>query len=292
MMLGFITAGLDGSPESRAAADWAAGEAVRRGLPLRLLLASGRHPGAYGYGPHPADPALLRHWAERIPREAADALRGRHQGLTVITEQVAGPPVETLLDAAADSDLLVLGSRPLGPLSRYLLGSVSLAVTARACTPVVVVRPGAGPAGAVDGDVVVGIDLGRPADRVVEFAFDAAARRAAGLRVIHGRNRPGAYGEQVADGLEVDLDSELAAQEADAFGRVLRPWQEKFPAVAMTGEAVVGGAARHLVEAAATARLLVIGRRPATAKFGPQLGPVAHAVLHHSPAPVAVVPHD
>lgn len=291
-MLGFITAGLDGSAESRAAAAWAADEALRRGLPLRLLLACGRHPGAYAYGPHPADPALLRHWAQRIPRETAAALRGSHQGLTVVTEQVAGPPVQALLDAAADSQMLVLGSRALGPVGRCLLGSVSLAVTARARTPVVVVRAGPGVVAAVDGDVVVGIDLARPAEEVAAFAFDTAARRAVGLRVVHGRNRPPLYGEQVAAGLDVDLDGELAGEEAEEFTRVLRPWQEKFPAVTMTGHAVVGGPARHLVEAAATAGLLVIGRRAVTAKVGPHLGPVAHAALHHSLAPVAVVPHD
>ena len=32
-----ITVGLDGSPESRAAAEWAAREARLRGLPLRVL---------------------------------------------------------------------------------------------------------------------------------------------------------------------------------------------------------------------------------------------------------------
>lgn len=296
-MVAFITAGLDGTAESRAAAEWAAGEALRRGLPLRLLFATGRHPGAHAYGPHPADPAIHRHWAERIPREAATALRGSHLGLTVIAEQVAGPPVEALLEAAADSELLVLGSRVLGPVAGYLMGSVSLTVTARSDRPVVLVRSGHGPAGfpasgAPDGNVVLGLDLARPDDRVIEYAFDAAARRAAGLLVVHSRNRPTAYGEEVATGLDVDLDGELAAQEADEFTRVVRPWQEKFPAVPMTGQAVIGAPARHLTEAAATARLLVIGRRAPAQKIGPRLGPVAHAVLHHSPAPVAVVPHD
>ncbi|MEU9135310.1 universal stress protein [Streptomyces sp. NPDC048404] len=39
-MLRPVVVGLDGSPECLGAADWAAREALRRGLPLRLVHAS------------------------------------------------------------------------------------------------------------------------------------------------------------------------------------------------------------------------------------------------------------
>ncbi|MFD0345910.1 universal stress protein [Kitasatospora aburaviensis] len=52
------------------------------------------------------------------------------------------------------------------------------------------------------------------------------------------------------------------------------------------------GPARAVVEASATAELVVIGRRRRPHDLGPRLGRVAHAVLHHAHAPVAVVPHD
>jgi nucleotide-binding universal stress UspA family protein len=60
----------------------------------------------------------------------------------------------------------------------------------------------------------------------------------------------------------------------------------------VTEHAVIGQAARHLIEAASDASLVVVGRRARRLSIGTHIGPVTHAVLHHSPAPVAVVPHD
>lgn len=42
-----VTVGLDGSPESLAAADWAAREAHLRAVPLRVVHAGERQPHAY-----------------------------------------------------------------------------------------------------------------------------------------------------------------------------------------------------------------------------------------------------
>ncbi|MDX2760384.1 universal stress protein [Streptomyces europaeiscabiei] len=93
---------------------------------------------------------------------------------------------------------------------------------------------------------------------------------AAGLRVVHGRSRT------------------TCREPAD----VLRPWQDKFPGVAVTEEALVGDAGAHLVDASRGASLVVVGRRTREGSLGPRLGPVAHEVLWHAVSPVAVVPHD
>ncbi|WP_319053965.1 universal stress protein [Streptomyces europaeiscabiei] len=80
---------------------------------------------------------------------------------------------------------------------------------------------------------------------------------AAGLRVVHGRSRT------------------TCREPAD----VLRPWQDKFPGVAVTEEALVGDAGAHLVDASRGASLVVVGRRTREGSLGPRLGPVAHEVL-------------
>ncbi|MFF1747124.1 universal stress protein [Streptomyces mirabilis] len=52
-----------------------------------------------------------------------------------------------------------------------------------------------------------------------------------------------------------------------------------------------GARAGELIHASAGAALLVVGRRVRQTRLGTHLGSVAHAVLHHAPCPVAVVPH-
>lgn len=61
----------------------------------------------------------------------------------------------------------------------------------------------------------------------------------------------------------------------------------------MRAQAVIGGAAPpHMVDASREAGLVVVGRRNRSASVGAHIGPVTQAVLHHSTAPVAVIPHD
>jgi nucleotide-binding universal stress UspA family protein len=53
---------------------------------------------------------------------------------------VEGPPARTLLDAARDADLVVVGSRGHGGFTGLLLGSVSLHVAQHAPCPTVICR--------------------------------------------------------------------------------------------------------------------------------------------------------
>ena len=59
------------------------------------------------------------------------------------TELHAGDPADVICRRARelDADLIVVGSRGLGTLDRFLLGSVSAAVAQRAPCSVLVVRP-------------------------------------------------------------------------------------------------------------------------------------------------------
>ncbi|CAL9283172.1 universal stress protein [Streptomyces olindensis] len=297
-----ITVGLDGSSESRAAAEWAAREAKLRGLALRLVH-------VWQPVPEPMAQAPLlgaethQHWTERIPREAAAGLRLRHPGVEVSTEQCSGNAAEALCSAAEESALLVLGSRGMSGLGGFLVGSVGQAVLAHAELPVVLVRAGEQAADEHEMDptgipsaaapyrpVVLGLDTGRPDEGLIEFAFDAAVRRATSLRAVHGWNPPPYY----AYGLSADpgFHDTLAQSEAAGLAEVLGPWRRKFPDVEVLEESRHGSPALHLIDASREASLVVVGRRVRRNPLGVHIGPVTHAVLHHATAPVAVVPHD
>ncbi|MFD5515664.1 universal stress protein [Streptomyces sp. NPDC127066] len=300
-MLRTITVGLDGSRESRAAAEWAAREAKLRGLPLRIVH-------VWELVPEPMAQAPLlgaetqQHWTERVPREAAEGIRLRHPGVEARTEQLSGHPGDALAEAAKSAELLVLGSRGLGGLGGFMVGSVGLSAVARTDTPVVLVRALEGAADEHEPDpagvpsaatpfrpVVLGLDVEHPDETLIAFAFAAAELRATSLRVVHAWNPPPYY----AYGTPADpaLHQALALSASGAVAEVLRPWRRKFPDVRVVEDSRYGSAALHVVEAARDASLVVVGRRIRRSPLGAHIGHVTHSVLHHSTAPVAVVPH-
>ena len=63
-------------------------------------------------------------------------------GVRIDRHPVEGPTVPTLLDAASDADLLVVGSRGLGGFKGLILGSVSQQCVQHAPCPVVIVHSG------------------------------------------------------------------------------------------------------------------------------------------------------
>lgn len=303
-----VTAGLDGSAESRAAVEWAAREARLRGLPLRLVQVWEPLPDPLAQAPLLGAEAE-QDFIEGAPDESAERLRLRHSGLEVLTERRTGDPVDVLCEAAGTSELLALGSRGLGGLHGFLVGSVGMAVTGHADCPVALVRADerapdehrADPTGIPSAatpfrPVVLGLDITAPNAALLDFAFGAAALRGAPLRVVYAwvpQPPPSNETPGYAYGAEMPPVAEEALEPRNAFmlGRALEPWRESFPDLDVAEAAVAGSAGSVLVDASRDACLVVVGRRVRKARLGAHLGHVAHAVLHHSPAPVAVVPH-
>ncbi|MGQ5227870.1 universal stress protein [Streptomyces sp. MN3] len=282
-----VTVGYDGSSESRAAAEWAAREALLRGLPLRLVNVREPIPGHIAESDLMAD-GTFRERAERLPREAGATLRARHPELEVVAEQIPGGPMEVLPEVAKDADLLVLGSRGLSGIGGFLVGSVGMVVIAHTTAPVVLVR--AATSAKAAGPVVVGVDTDKPNGTVLAFAFEEAARRGAVLKAVHGWTVPPYYAYVLP--AYPALAAELGEEQSGALTEVLRPWREKFPDVEVAEESRAGSAAVRIVDAARDASLVVVGRRIRRGPIGAHIGPVTHAVLHHATAPVAVVAHD
>ncbi|MCX4672991.1 universal stress protein [Streptomyces sp. NBC_01381] len=297
-MLRPVVVGLDGSRESLAAADWAAREALRRGLPLRLVH-------AWEGGWAPAESALPeldapRHWARRILRGAIGRLNERYPQLNLSAEQISRPAADALVEAGDESELLVLGSRAFSGFGGFMAGSVALAAVAHMTRPVVLVRAGESledehmpdtegrkSAHTPYRDIVVGIDPVGPCEALLAFAFEAATLRAAPLRVVYAWRLP-----YVPNALEAKARKELRVAAERRLATAIAPWREKYPAVEVRELVEEGRPAQQLLDATGDAGLLAVGRRTRPARIGAHTGPVAHAVMHNVRCPVAIVPHE
>ncbi|MFI5763432.1 universal stress protein [Streptomyces sp. NPDC051563] len=293
-MANLVTAGLDGSHESVAAARWAAHEANLRGVPLALV-----HVEEWLEGPPlaVATTEVRREWAQGLLREASEEIKGLYPNLEITSRRLSGIPATALARAAASSDMLVLGSRGLGGIAGFVLGSISAGTIAATDQPIVLVRapldeatPAEGRG--TDGPIVTGVDIGRPCDALLSFAFDEAARRGCALRVIHAWSPPPVVGSGYSYGLDLGVQEEIGRGIATAVDEMIRPWCEKYPSVTVAPEVFIGQSAIQLVDASKGAALVVVGRRIRRSAYGTHIGGIAHAVLHHAAAPVAVIAHE
>ncbi|MFK3980705.1 universal stress protein [Micromonospora sp. NPDC050397] len=289
-----ILVGYDGSEGAIRALDWALDEAGRTGEPVRLAYAFEWMTAATWLGPGPGpgtwpDETTERE-VERLVAEAVTRALDRHPELTVRGEVFQTPAAMGLRDRSAGSSLVVLGSRGHGGFTGLLAGSTTIAVSAHAHCPVVVVPANAGPTDDRPGDaptrerIVVGTDGSPYAQLALGWAIERAARRRAPVHVIRvwtgaaTRWRPA---DPEHDG--------LSRAEQDALDQQLAGWRETFPDVSVTGEVAVGQPAGVLVEASREARLVVVGSRGHGGFTGLLLGSVSQQVLQHAACPVAVV---
>ncbi|MFG2517458.1 universal stress protein [Streptomyces sp. NPDC048527] len=285
----WITAGVDGSPQSSAATAWAAREAVRRGYALRLLHAWSPVPDVAASAP---DVAAQAEWATSVAEEAVRAVASGHPQLSVTAESPSGDAVPALLGAAADAKFLVLGSRGHGALVGFLLGSVGQQVIAGSARPVVLVRADdRAESEAAGREIVVGQE-GEPEDSraVLEFAFATASARGATLKAVRARTLPPVYAYSPASLKLLDEAGGMEPYEKKALGEALEPLRARYPDVPVVEHVEIGSAGQVLLASVARAQLVVVGRRARRSAVGSRIGSVAHAVLHHAPCPVAVVP--
>ncbi|GGW79797.1 universal stress protein [Streptomyces galilaeus] len=286
-----LVVGVDGSDSSLAAVEWAVDEAARHRLPLRLVYASlwERYEGvAPSGGVEPASEEVL---ADDLVGSAADRARRRNPEVKVSAEVVPQEAASALLREGHNASALVTGSRGRGQLTGLLLGSVSLAVAARAHCPVIVVRGDkAGLAGTHE-RILLGAGESAAGGEAVRFAFREAEARGCTLDVVRAWRCPA---HDTADhpllaGEPAHYHEEQASAALDAL---LHDPMADHPGVRVRRHTVEGPARKVLLDRSAAADLLVIGAQRRHGTFGLQLGRVAHTLLHHAECPVAIVPQQ
>ncbi|GAA3785129.1 universal stress protein [Streptomyces chiangmaiensis] len=280
-----IVVGVDPDPVKRVAVVWAADEAARRRVPLRLVHADTVPTTEFRRWELPRswqvrDQAL--HEAGRHVLEAAVVIAHERQPRIEVSGLLAeGNPVPVLREHSHDATAVVLGSWHLSRM-REMFGSDSIAlpVISHAHCPVVVVpepeHPIEEPA-----FVVVGVDGSASSAAAVDFAFEEAALRGAALRALYVRH-PGLLG----------VTDEGAAQRE--CGRLLSETvagpSAAHPQVESHHEVVDGHPVKALTDASAHALALVVGTRGHGGFAGMLLGSVSQGVLRHARCPVVAVP--
>ncbi|MEU9388138.1 universal stress protein [Streptomyces sp. NPDC048279] len=283
-----LVVGVDGSDGSLVAVDWAADEAARNEIPLRLVYASRWERYEAGVPSDGRERPSERVLGEHIVASAAERAAQRCPDVKVTTDVLPDDAVYGLLREGDSAHALVTGSRGRGEVAGLLLGSVGLAVAGKARCPVIVVRGDrTGLAGGHE-RIVLGVGDPSTASEAVRFAFGEAEARACALYAVRAWRCPRL---ELGDRTEFAEGVRQYEGEASALlDALLGEAVAAHPEVSVRSVTVEGPAHRILVDRSAGADLVVIGARRRDGHVGLQLGRVAHTLLHHAECPVAIVP--
>lgn len=281
-----IVVGVDGSPTSDAAVDWAARDAAMRNIMLTVVHVAPAL--AVNWSSDPA-PDELATWqtsqGKQILSDAvaiAETATQNDRRLRIDTQLFIAVTVPTLVDLTKDAEMIVVGSRGLGAFGRTVMGSVSSGLVRHSHCPVAVINDPLRPWTTQAGSVLVGIDGSPTSELATALAFDEASRRGVELVAVHAWSDWGSYdipGLNIP-GLEQDAEEVLAER--------LAGWQERYPDVSVRRIVACGKPARQLVDASVDAQLVIVGSHGRGGFAGMLLGSVSSAVLQSAGVPVIV----
>jgi nucleotide-binding universal stress UspA family protein len=293
-----VLVGVDGSPASLAAADWAATYAALHGFGLHLVCAysvPSFTAAALDGGYAALDDTAIAEGARAVLDEAI--ARVSITGVRTTSAVATGDAAAVLVELSADAATVVVGTRGRGGFAERLLGTVSSALPAHAHCPTVVVphREQAEdraehelPTRPVVRRIVVGVDGSPAAELALERAvreaevWDAELTAVAGVPIGTGTSYlawlPAAIDHEavlrdVAEGLDVVVDRVLADH----------------PGLQVRRHVLDGTGAQLLTEFSTAVDLVVLGSRGRGGFAGLLLGSTSQAVLHHASCPVMVV---
>jgi len=283
-----IVVGIDGSPESDAAVQWAAREAVIRGEPVTLMhvVQPVVVSGAVGTGEF-----RVTEWQEENARRVVDQALvvtdiavNQSEPQDIRTEVLHAHPVDALVDSSKDARMIVVGSHGRGALGRLLMGSISRGVVENAHCPVAVIHADHG-SSVIDptAPILLGIDGSPASEAATAWAFDEASRRGVALTALHAWSDVGVFPIFGMDWRDYEGQGE------EVLAERLAGWQERYPDVHVNRRLVCDTPAHWLSQDAQRAQLVVLGSHGRGGFGGVRLGSVSTAVTQTTTVPVVVV---
>lgn len=280
-----ILVGVDGSVESDAAIGFATREAVMRDAPLTLMHVVPPVPD----WPTPSKQAEIAEVREESAREVIErarktalAIAGESASPDLRTEVVYSPVVQMLIGASPQAQMLVVGSRGMGALGRFLLGSVSSGLVRHAHCPVAVIHDDDGSADDT-APVLVGVDGSPASDEAIGLAFDEASLRGVHIVALHAWSDVGVFPILGMDWRDYET------QGAEVLAERLAGWQEQYPDVQVQRRLVCDKPAHWLIEESQKAQLVVVGSHGRGGFPGMLLGSVSSALAQSAKAPLIIV---
>lgn len=272
----YVVAGTDGSEESLRAVEWAAREAMLRGVQLRIVSAPQLLLGMVVEGDIlcvSRDDAL----AGAVQRAAIAA-----PGLVIDTGKLSGSVAQAVTGSGAGAVMLVVGTRGFGAFRAMIHPSVSRYAATHASCPVVVVRDQPATARRQLG---VGIGDADSCADALAFAFEEGAVREAGVTVVYSQHA-GHVTINRGGGTRFETDSVASTR----LAAILADLRDEYPGVQVTQRVVHGHPGHALANLSAHADLVIIGGRPPheTDIYGP--GAVTQGLFNHARGPIVTVP--
>ncbi|WP_327000575.1 universal stress protein [Dactylosporangium sp. NBC_01737] len=274
---------MDGAAPSLEAVRWAAAEADQRHASLQLVLAYHWRVPLTAFAPSAELTETAQHLASDVVNDAAREALQVAPGIDVAATAMFGHPVQTLLRAAADAAMLVVGTRGRHGIAGAVLGSVSQQVAMHATCPVAVVRGQVHPTGGV----VVGVDSSRCAAQVTNSAFVEARQRGRHLLAVRAVETPMAPCTVGMPPLMYDT-AEVRRSLTDEATRLVAAVGARYPDVQWEVHGVDGDAASVLVHWTRDAQLIVVGSRGHGGFTGLLLGSVGLHLLYGAECPVLI----
>lgn len=272
-----IAAATNDSPQSQAAVLWAARRAENTGLPLVVLHVVDDR---WAAEPYPWI-GVLEEAGDRLLQTAAGRIREAFP-ITITTRLLTGSVGGSLAKYSGKASMVVVGSG-----TGHVGGSLAdraLQVAASSKVPVAVVGTQE-----LDGrsGVVVGVDGSKEATQAVAFAAAEADREGDELTVVYAISVP----SRAADaGLTSTSLAELITEEERlVLSETVAGLNEDYPGLRVHRVLEAErGPVESLVDAAARARMLVVGSRGRGGIKRLLLGSTAHGVLKHLPCPTVI----
>ena len=282
-----ILVAVDGSPESDAAVRWAAQEAELRHLPITLAHVVVPVVASWPVRPLQAE---FNEWQEDNARQVIEqgqkTLRsslGDSELSNVRTDVLHDYAVPALVTASTQAQMIVVGSRGMGPVGRAVLGSVSGGVVHHAHCPVAIVHADEAQSPDHTAPVLLGIDGSPASEAATALAFDEASRRKVKLVALHAWSDVGVYPVLGMHWQQYEDEGH------EVLGERLAGWQQQYPDVHVRRRIVCDLPARSLIEESEQAQLVVVGGHGRGGFAGMLLGSVGTAVAEAAKAPVIVV---